>query len=176
MPLHKLPLIMAFNVQENAVFIHKFSKKYPYRGRWGTPSTPSSRSVASLPRFDPRLTNPGCTTWKSKKKLTYTICNNFFVFYVEDVKKKIDVYLCNIFFVFYVEDVKIKKLTYTYATIFFCLLRRRREYQKNCLVIFFIFLYLMAMKGHADANNWRIYMRLFFFLLRQRRKRKKKNL
>ena len=25
MPLHKLPLIMAFNVQENAVFIHEFS-------------------------------------------------------------------------------------------------------------------------------------------------------
>ena len=26
MPLHKIPLIMGFNVQENAVFIHKFSK------------------------------------------------------------------------------------------------------------------------------------------------------
>ena len=26
MPLHKLPLIMAFNVRENAVFIHEFSK------------------------------------------------------------------------------------------------------------------------------------------------------
>ena len=60
-------------------------------------------------------------TWKSKKlTYTYIIMQQFFVFYVEDVKIK-------------------KKLTYTYATIC-CLLRRRREYhQKNGLVIFSIF-------------------------------------
>ena len=46
MPLHKLPRV--FNVQENAVFIHEFSK--------------SPRSVTSLPRFDTPLSNPGCTT------------------------------------------------------------------------------------------------------------------
>ena len=62
MPLHKLPLIMAFNVQENAVFIHEFSKlSLPWEGD-SPPLTPSPRSVASLPRFDLRLTNPGCTT------------------------------------------------------------------------------------------------------------------
>ena len=39
---------MAFNVQENAVFI---PEKSPYRG--GPPPTPSPRSVASLPCFAP---------------------------------------------------------------------------------------------------------------------------
>ena len=47
MPLYKLPLIMAFNVQEHDVFVHKFSKI----------------SLPSLPRFapppPPKLKNPG---------------------------------------------------------------------------------------------------------------------
>ena len=62
MPLHiTYPLIqMAINVQGYAVFIHKLFYKSPYRGR-GEP-TPSPRLVASLPRFGPLLTNPGCTT------------------------------------------------------------------------------------------------------------------
>ena len=34
----------------------------PYRGRGKPPPTPSPRSVASLPRFGPLLTNLGCTT------------------------------------------------------------------------------------------------------------------
>ena len=47
--------------QENAVFRHKFWKiSLPWEGE--TPPTPSPRSVASLPRFGPPLTNPGCTT------------------------------------------------------------------------------------------------------------------
>ena len=33
MPPHiTTPLIMSFSVEENAVFIHEFSKKSPYRG------------------------------------------------------------------------------------------------------------------------------------------------
>ena len=45
---------------KNAVFIHEFStKKFPTVGRG---NTPSPHSVASLPRFDPRLTNASCTT------------------------------------------------------------------------------------------------------------------
>ena len=66
MPLHKLSLIMVFNVQENAVFIHEFSKislSIPWEGgKPPPPPTPSPRSVASLPRFGTPLTNPGCTT------------------------------------------------------------------------------------------------------------------
>ena len=50
---------MAFNVQENAVFIPEFSKNLP---TMVPPSTPSPRSVASLPRFGLLLTNPGYTT------------------------------------------------------------------------------------------------------------------
>ena len=62
MPLHKLLLIMVSNVQENVVFRHKFLKIFlPWEGET-PPPTPSPRSVASLPRFDPQLTNPGCTT------------------------------------------------------------------------------------------------------------------
>ena len=50
---------MAFNVQETAVFIHEFSKiSLSWEG--GNHTLP--RSVASLPRFDPRLTNPGYIT------------------------------------------------------------------------------------------------------------------
>ena len=49
MPLHKLPLIKVSNVQENAVFRHKFLKNLPTVGG----GTPSPRSVASLPRFAP---------------------------------------------------------------------------------------------------------------------------
>ena len=55
------PLIMAFNVQERSFSYTNFQQqKSPYRGR-GKP-TPSPRAVASLPRFGPPLTNPGCTT------------------------------------------------------------------------------------------------------------------
>ena len=54
MPLHiTYPLIMAFNEQEDAVFIHEFSKNLPTVGRGGTP-LPHPRLVASLPRFGPR--------------------------------------------------------------------------------------------------------------------------
>ena len=58
---------MAFNVHENAVFIPKFSttKNLPTVGGGNPPPpppTPSPRLVASLPRFGPLLTNPGCTT------------------------------------------------------------------------------------------------------------------
>ena len=58
---------MAFNVHENAVFIPKFSttKNIPTVGGGNPPPpppTPSPRLVASLPRFGPLLTNPGCTT------------------------------------------------------------------------------------------------------------------
>ena len=61
MPLHKLPLIKVSNVQENAVFRHKFWKiSLPWEGE--TPSHTLPRSVALLPRFGPPLTNPGCTT------------------------------------------------------------------------------------------------------------------
>ena len=53
MPRHiTYPLIMAFNVQENAVFMNEFSKHLPT-------VAPFPRSVASLPRFGPPLTNPG---------------------------------------------------------------------------------------------------------------------
>ena len=58
MPLHKLPLIMAFNVQENAVFIHEFSKS-PYRGRRDTPRFARSDLVASLHRLPPWRGMPG---------------------------------------------------------------------------------------------------------------------
>ena len=51
MPFHiTYLLIMALNVQENAVFIHTFSKiSLP----WDTPSHTLPHSVASLPRFGP---------------------------------------------------------------------------------------------------------------------------
>ena len=69
MPLHiTYPLTMAFNEQENAVFIHEFSttKNLPTVGG-GTPShPPPPRSVASLPHFDPRLTNASCGTGIAK--------------------------------------------------------------------------------------------------------------
>ena len=52
---------MAFNVQENAVFIHEFSKKSPYRRRGNPPPTPSPRSVASLPQ--PSLWPPVGKSW-----------------------------------------------------------------------------------------------------------------
>ena len=55
--LFKLSLIMAFNVQENVVFIHEFFLfifylHIPWKGE---PSNTLSRSVASLPRFGPPL-------------------------------------------------------------------------------------------------------------------------
>ena len=52
MPLHKLPLIMAFNVQENAVFIHEFSttKKISLPWKGGT--------LPPLGRFAPSLWPP----------------------------------------------------------------------------------------------------------------------
>ena len=57
MRLHKLPLIMAFDVQENAVFIHEFSKNLPH-----SPPARLLRSLALPPPPPPPLTNPGCTT------------------------------------------------------------------------------------------------------------------
>ena len=55
---------MAFNEQENAVFIHEFSKNLPLPSEGGTPLPHAPpRSVASLPRFGPRWTNPGCTKY-----------------------------------------------------------------------------------------------------------------
>ena len=71
---HIYHLIMSFSVEENAVFIYKFSKKSPYRGGGTTPShTPShprsrsarSGSVVSLPRIlppPPLRWNPGYAT------------------------------------------------------------------------------------------------------------------
>ena len=61
MPVHKLPLIMVSNVQENASFKNKFEKS-PYRGRGETPlpHPPLARSLRSLAL--PPLTNLGCTT------------------------------------------------------------------------------------------------------------------
>ena len=54
MPLHKLPLIKVSNVQENAVFRHKFWKiSLPWEGE-----TPVPHPLA----LAPPLTNPGCTT------------------------------------------------------------------------------------------------------------------
>ena len=53
MPVHKLPLIMVSNVQENASFKHKFEKS-PYRGR--------GKPLPHPPITLPPLTNLGCTT------------------------------------------------------------------------------------------------------------------
>ena len=55
---------MTFNVQENAVFIHQFSKHIPTVGE-GNP--PPLLHLPSHGRFAPSLclpslTNPGCTT------------------------------------------------------------------------------------------------------------------
>ena len=70
---------MVFNVQENAVFIHEFSK-FPT-----APPTPSPpRSVASLPRVGTPLTKPGCTTVAKRTRahalapLIGVTLNNFF--------------------------------------------------------------------------------------------------
>ena len=47
-------------------------EKSPYHGRGKPPPTPSiARSVASLPRFGPPLTNPGCTTVTGIAKCTW---------------------------------------------------------------------------------------------------------
>ena len=54
---------MAFQVQENAVFIHEISKIFlPCMGK--PPSSHPARSLRShaLPPPPPPLTNPGCTT------------------------------------------------------------------------------------------------------------------
>ena len=59
MPLHKLPLIMAFNVQKLPFWYTKFQKS-PYLGRGTSPPPPPA--VASLPSLWPLLTNPGYTT------------------------------------------------------------------------------------------------------------------
>ena len=59
MPLHKLPLIMVSNVQENAVFRHKFLKNLPTVGGGNHTLPPLGRFAPSL---WPPLTNPGCTT------------------------------------------------------------------------------------------------------------------
>ena len=49
---HNYPLIMSFSVEENAVFIHKFSKNLPTVGG-GTPSHTLPPSLAPLPRILP---------------------------------------------------------------------------------------------------------------------------
>ena len=46
-PVHKLPLIMVFNVQENAVFIQEFSKNLPTVGG----GKPPSHTLPPLRRF-----------------------------------------------------------------------------------------------------------------------------
>ena len=51
---------MALNVQENVVFIHEFSKKNLPRPSEGE-STPSPRSIASLPQ--PSLWPPVGKSW-----------------------------------------------------------------------------------------------------------------
>ena len=61
MPLHQTyPLIKALMCKTNVVFIHEFSKIFPTVG--GGKHPPPPNSVASLPRFDPRLTNASCGT------------------------------------------------------------------------------------------------------------------
>ena len=47
---------MAFNVQENAVVIHEFSKKSTYRGRGDTPFP--MHTLPPLGRFAPSLWPP----------------------------------------------------------------------------------------------------------------------
>ena len=67
MPLHKLPLIMAFNVQENAIFIHKFLKiSLPWEGEH-TLSPLGCFAPSLRPPVAP-LTNPGFTTVTGKAK------------------------------------------------------------------------------------------------------------
>ena len=52
---HNYPLIMSLSVEENAVFIHKFSKNLPiYRGRGKTPS----HTLPTLGHFAPLLWPP----------------------------------------------------------------------------------------------------------------------
>ena len=48
MPLHKLPIIMAFNVEENVVFIHEFSNISLPREEGYTPA----HTLPPLGRFD----------------------------------------------------------------------------------------------------------------------------
>ena len=50
---HNYPLIMSFSVEENAVFIHKFSKNLPTVGGGTPPPTPSPPPPRSLPRILP---------------------------------------------------------------------------------------------------------------------------
>ena len=63
---HNYPLIMSLSVEENAVFIHKFSKNLPNVGGGKTPPTPSPHTLPPLGHFAPLLwpplTHPGCTT------------------------------------------------------------------------------------------------------------------
>ena len=60
------PLIMAFNVQENAVFYAQIFKKSPYSGRRKSPPPPPTHPLTPLchiaPSRWPPLTNPSCTT------------------------------------------------------------------------------------------------------------------
>ena len=62
---HKLPLIMTFNVQKFNFYTHIF-KKSPYRGRGNSHTLPCS--VASLPRIGPSFTNPVYTAVTSITK------------------------------------------------------------------------------------------------------------
>ena len=56
MPPHIYPLIRAFNVQENAVFIHEFSKTISLPWEGGPPPTPSpARSLRSLALPPPQV-------------------------------------------------------------------------------------------------------------------------
>ena len=46
---NKLPLIMTFNVQENAVFIHEFLKALPWEGETHDPHPPPRGRFAPTP-------------------------------------------------------------------------------------------------------------------------------
>ena len=59
---HNQPPNNAIQCARNVVFIHKFSKKSPYRGRGKTPSHTLPPLGHFAPLLWPPLTNPGCTT------------------------------------------------------------------------------------------------------------------
>ena len=73
---HNYPLILSFSVEENAVFIHKFSKNLPTVGVRHPPPTPSPpRSIRSLRlgRFAPSHITAPPPLIKSKSWLRH--CN-----------------------------------------------------------------------------------------------------
>ena len=65
---------MAFNVHENAVFIHEFSKNLPTVGGGHLPPTPSpARSLRSLTLPPPPVENPGYASDHSSSAFRYLL-------------------------------------------------------------------------------------------------------